>query len=110
MVERGQREEPILRARNGIQATPYAACIRPAWKPVDLEYYRIALRERLPAIAIGLLPEDAYVSFELQAILNECCEEGRYPIDIDYREYADPPLTGDDAKWAKALRREQGRR
>ena len=30
--------------------------------------------------------------------------------DIDYSEDPDPPLTGDDARWADALLREQGRR
>ena len=55
-------------------------------------------------------PERPYVPLDLQAILDECCEEGRYPNDIDYRMDANPPLTGDDARWADALLREQGRR
>jgi hypothetical protein len=100
---------PVNRIPEG-QATAYAACIRRAWKPFDLEYYRLPLRERLPAIAIPLRPEDPYVALDLQAALDECCEEGRYPSDIDYRVDADPPLTGDDARWADALLREQGRR
>ena len=33
-----------------------------------------------------------------------------YADDIDYREVPGPPLTGDDANWADALLREQGRR
>ena len=31
--------------------TPYAACVRRGWKPFEVEFYRIPLRERLPAIA-----------------------------------------------------------
>jgi hypothetical protein len=100
---------PFNRIPEG-QATPYAACIRRAWKPFDLEYYRLPLRERLPAIAVPLRPEDFYVPLDLQAILNECCEEGRYVEDIDYHEDSDPPLPSDDAQWADALLREQGRR
>jgi Protein of unknown function (DUF4058) len=92
------------------QATPYAACIRRAWKPFHLEYYRVPLRECLPAIAVPLRPEDSSVPLDLQAVLDECCDEGRYIDDIDYRKDADPPLTGDDARWADAFLREQGRR
>ena len=92
------------------EATPYAACINRTWKPFDFEYYRFPLRERLPAIAIPLRPEDSYVPLDLQAILDECCEEGRYVDDIDYRKDPDPPLDGEDAEWADTLLREKGRR
>jgi hypothetical protein len=92
------------------QSTPYAACIRRAWKPLDLEYYRFPLRERLPAIAIPLRRDDPFVPLDLQAMLDECWEEARYADDIDYREDPAPPLTGDDANWADALLREHGRR
>ncbi len=92
------------------QSTPYAACIRRAWKPLDFEYYRFPLRERLPAIAIPLRRDDPFVPLDLQAILDECWEDGRYADDIDYREDPAPPLTGDDANWADALLREHGRR
>ena len=90
--------------------TPYAACIRLGWNPLDVEYYPIALRERLPAIAIPLRREDSPIPLDLQTILEECCAEGRYADDIDYREEPDPPLTDDDAQWADALLKEQGLR
>lgn len=100
---------PLNRIPEG-QATPYATCIRRAWKPFELEYYRLPIRERLPALAIPLRPDDSYVPLDLQAILDECCDEGRYVEDIDYRRDANPPLSGDDAHWADALLRELGRR
>jgi len=100
---------PFNRIPEG-QPTPYAACIRRGWKPSELEYYRLPLRERLPAIAIPLRCEDPCAVLDLQAMLEQCWEEGRYGDDIDYREDPDPPLRGDDAQWADALLREQGRR
>jgi hypothetical protein len=100
---------PFSRIPEG-KPTPYAACIRRAWKQFDLEYYPLAIRERLPAIAIPLRSEDPYVPLDLQAIFDQCWEEGRYGDDINYSEDPAPPLTGDDAKWADALLREQGRR
>jgi hypothetical protein len=90
--------------------TPYAACVRRGWKFFEVEYYRIPLRERLPAIAIPLRQGDVDVALDIQAILNECIDEGRYIEDIDYSEQPDPPLEGDDIPWADALLREQGLR
>ncbi len=100
---------PFNRIPDG-HPTPYAACIRRSWKPLDIEYDRFPLRERLPAIAIPLRKDDPFVPLALQAMLDECWEEGRYSEDIDYHQDPDPPLTSDDAGWADALLREQGRR
>jgi hypothetical protein len=90
--------------------TPYAICARRGWKPFQVEYYPIPLRDRLPAIAIPLRQSDRDVPLDLQSVLNECCEEGRYVDDIDYRQDPDPALKLDDAQWADALLREQGLR
>jgi hypothetical protein len=100
---------PIDRIPEG-HRTPYAACVRRGWKPFEIEYYRIPLRERLPAIRIPLRQHDRDVALDLQAVLDRCYEEGRYSDDIDYREEPEPPLGLDDARWAETLLREQGRR
>jgi hypothetical protein len=90
--------------------TPYAVCVRRSWKPRALEYYRLPLRERLPVFRIPLRQADDDVLLDLQAVLDECWDEGRYGDDIDYRADPDPPLTGDDASWADSLLRDLGRR
>jgi hypothetical protein len=92
----------------GGHRTPYAVCVRRGWKHLELEYYPISLQERLPAIAIPLRRDDRDVPLDLQAVLEECCEEGRYVEDIDYRAEPDPPLKPDEALWADALLRERG--
>ena len=84
--------------------------MRRGWKPFEIEFYRIPLRERLPAIAIPLRRDDRDVPLDLQALLDRCYEVGCYGDDIDYREEPDPPLQPDDAKWADALLREKGLR
>ncbi len=89
--------------------TTYAACVRRGWKPLQFEYYRLPLRERLPAFRIPLRQNDDDVPLDLQAVIDQCYESALYD-DIDYREDPDPPLRGDDAQWADALLREQGRR
>ncbi len=90
--------------------SPYAACARRGWLPFRIEFYRLPLRERLPAIAIPLRHDDLDVPLDLQSVLDQCYEAGRYGDDVDYREEPDPPLEPDDARWAEALLRDQGRR
>jgi hypothetical protein len=77
--------------------TPYAACARRGWKAFEVEYYPIALRERLPAISIPLRHADQDVALDLQSLVDACYEAGRYGDDIDYLEDPDPPLAADDA-------------
>jgi hypothetical protein len=90
--------------------TPYAACARRGWKPLEIEYYRLPLRERLPAIAVPLRQADHDVALDLQTLIEKCYEEARYDDDIDYVEEPDPPLDKEHAQWADALLREHGRR
>jgi hypothetical protein len=99
---------PLDRIPEG-HRTPYAACVRRGWKPQEIDYYAIPLRERLPAIAIPLRQEDREVPLDLQAVLDQCYEDAAYD-DIDYREEPDPPLKPDDARWADELLREKGLR
>lgn len=100
---------PFERIPDG-HRTPYAACVRRGWKPSAFEYYRLPLRERLSAIAIPLRQTDADIPLDLQSVLDECCEEGRYIEDIDYREEPEPALSPDESKWADTLLREHGLR
>jgi hypothetical protein len=90
--------------------TPYAACARRGWKHFEVEFYRLPLRERLPGIRIPLRQTDTDIALDLQALIEQAYEDGRYGDDIDYGEEPDPPLAADDARWADALLRERGRR
>ena len=66
--------------------------------------YSLPLRQRLPAIAIPLRPTDADVVLDLQQMIDQCYERGRYHR-IDYRQPPEPPLPPEEAKWAKELLR-----
>jgi Protein of unknown function (DUF4058) len=100
---------PFERIPDG-HRTPYAACVKRGWEPSEIEYYRIPLNERLPAIWIPLRQTDPDVVLDLQALIDRCYEEARYEDDIDYRQEPDPPLSGDLIQWSDALLRERGRR
>ncbi len=80
-----------------------------AKQPDTLAVYGAPLRERLPVISIPLRPEDRDVPLDLQVIVEQCYRNGGYD-DIAYHGDPDPPLPADDASWADALLREQGRR
>jgi hypothetical protein len=50
------------------------------------------------------------VELDLQALINQCYDDSWYEGDINYERDPEPPLTGDDAKWADQLLRERGLR
>jgi hypothetical protein len=88
----------------------YAASARRGWKAFEIEYYKIPLRERLPAISMPLRRDDRDVALDLQLLIDQCYESGRYGDDIDYREEPEPLLSAADAGWGNGLLREQGLR
>jgi hypothetical protein len=90
--------------------TTYRVCVYRAGADWDGEMYRAPLRERLPVIKIPLRPTDEDVPLDLQALIEQCYRNGGYDQDIDYQKEPEPPLAPDDARWADALLREQGRR
>lgn len=87
--------------------THYQAYIRRGWNPSAVEIYRLALRERLPALPVPLRETDPAVPLDLQVLLEQCYRLGAYD-DLDYAADAVPPLSGDDALWVDALLREVG--
>jgi hypothetical protein len=71
--------------------------------------YPIPLRRRLPEIAVPLLPGDASVILDLQAVFDRCYEIGPYRRLNPYVGRAlQPPLPPEDAKWATQLLCERG--
>jgi hypothetical protein len=90
--------------------TTYAACVRRGWRPDAYEVYPIILRERLPAIGIPLRETDADIRLALQTIVDHAYRKGRYHASIDYQEAPDPPLKGDDARWAKSMVKKAAKR
>ncbi len=65
------------------------------------EVYPIALRDRLPRVAIPLLERDPDVVLDLPAVFAEAYEKGAYARRVDYREAPVPALQGDDPTWAR---------
>ena len=88
--------------------TPYMACVFRATQPGLRALYRLPLREPLPRMAIPLRPNDRDVVLDLQKVINEAYETGRYDR-LDHTRALDPPLAPEDAAWAANLLPKAGR-
>ncbi len=98
-------DEALLPARS---RAAYMVCVFRATNPGERALYRLPLREPLPRIAVPLRPCDHDVVLDLQAVFNQAYERGRYER-TDYRQQLDPPLSTEDAAWARDLLRKAGR-
>lgn len=87
----------------------YAVCVFRTAQPAAHEVYPVRLRERLPVIRVPLRPSDADVVLDLQPLIDQCHERGRYHL-LDYRLDLQPPLPPEEAVWVHQVLRTQGLR
>ena len=66
------------------------------------------LRRPIPAIPIPLLPEDGDATVNLQEVFQAAYELGFYERRLPYHEALSPPLSEEDAAWARALLADRG--
>ena len=83
--------------------TTYQAWVSRAGESEKGWAYRLPLAQRLPALPIPLRPTDRDVLLELQPLIDQIYEDGRYAEDIDYSEPLRPPLSPAEAEWAAKL-------
>jgi hypothetical protein len=80
----------------------YHVCVHRFDRPNDFFVYPIRLEQRLPGIAIPLLPGDADVSLALQAVFDRAYDEGPYYRVVRYGESPIiPPLRPEQLEWVK---------
>jgi hypothetical protein len=81
----------------------YHVCVHRFDRPKVFFVYPIRLEQRLPGIAIPLLPGDPDVRLPLQPVLDRAYDAGPYRRGINYGEDPIiPPLTPDQLEWVKA--------
>jgi hypothetical protein len=90
--------------------TPYMVCVRRATRRGMAEVYPMPLYERLPIVRIPLRPDDADVTLDLQALVDQCYRNGGYEGTLNYAIDPDPPLLGGDREWTHQWLREKGLR
>lgn len=88
--------------------TPYLINVRRVTRFDEAFLYPISLCDPLPNIRIPLRPTDSDVVLQLQPLLDECYERGRYRM--NYQQPPEPPLPAEDEAWVDQLLREQGLR
>ena len=103
---------PLTSAEAGseMERRDYITCLHRGGHGERYAVWPVSLRQRLPRIAIPLSDGDADIPLDLQAVLDQCYERGRFGQKTDYAQPPDPPLTGEDAAWADTLLRERGLR
>jgi hypothetical protein len=82
----------------------YGVCVFRAAQPVAYEVYPIRLQDRLPVIRIPLRPTDTDVVLDLQPLINQCHERGRYHL-LNYQAELEPPLLPEEATWVDEMLR-----
>ncbi len=90
--------------------TTYQVCVWRGWKPETIEVYPVPLQKSLPIIRIPLRETDGDISLDLQALIEQCYQNGRYGEDLDYHSDPVPPLLPDEAEWASKLLRSKSLR
>ncbi|MBL8794643.1 MAG: DUF4058 family protein [Planctomycetia bacterium] len=65
----------------------------------------VNVRQPLPVIAIPLRGKEPEVPLDLGAVFRTVYDRGAYDLSVNYRREPKPPLSDDDAVWAKDLLR-----
>lgn len=111
LIHSGQHTVSLpLRSIPKDRRTGLSVCIRRADNPGFAHVYDIPLNRPLPTVAIPLRPTDQEIKLDLQALLTQAYDRGRYAATIDYSQDPDPVLLPKSAEWADGLLRAAGRR
>lgn len=97
------RGHPRLPLR-GLPACDYYALVSRATLRPDAEIWAISLREGLPVLPIPLRHDDEFAPLALQPSLHEVYDDGTYDRYV-YDHETTPPLSPQDADWARGLLR-----
>ena len=111
LLRGGTHTTAVPRARAEAEAGPfdYHVCVRRFANLGRYFVYPIRLEQRLPEIAIPLLPGDPDVAIDLQAVLDRCYDFGPYRRISPYRDANPvPPLRPEQQEWASRLLRDKG--
>ena len=83
----------------------YRILISRADQRTRTRYWPVSVRESLPVIDIPLRGKDPEVPLDLGAVFRTAYDRAAYDASVDYGKPPQPPLEGDDAKWARELLR-----
>ena len=100
---------PLDAAVERTGGSDYHVCVRQFDRPDDFFVYPVRLPQRLPTIAVPLLPDDPPPQIDLQALLDRSYDTGLYDRRVRYREDRPvPPLSPEQQTWADQILRSRG--
>jgi hypothetical protein len=100
---------PLPLARQKAGTFDYHVCIHHFDNLEDFFVYPILLTQRLPVLAIPLLPGDEAVPLDLQAVLDRCYDAGPYRQRLRYQDAVPAPaLSAERAAWVAQVLRDKG--
>jgi len=109
LVRAGRRVLALPANRIPIQnERDYLACISPGWRRNRRELYVMALRQRLPVLPVPLRQSEPRAKLDLQSLLDQAYEAGRYDT-LNYARELDPPLPAAEAAWATEVLKERAK-
>lgn len=92
---------PLRRLMRQAKVFDYHACVHRFVRSDEYTVYPMSMFLRLPAIEIPLLPNDADVTLDLQAVFDRCYDGARYERNVDYEiDEPIPPLSPKQHRWA----------
>ena len=97
--------EDLLRA----QITPYLNCVYRDAEPNQYEVYRAPLQQALPNIPVPLRYRERDAVLQLQVILDQCYQDGRYHR-LDYSGQPYGKFSEELTQWIEERLRSEGRR
>lgn len=78
----------------------YLLSISRADDPHNFWLYPLTIRDRLPVIPVPLAIGDGFVPLDVQAVVNQCYEDGVYEATLNYSEPPPPPpFSPEDMEW-----------
>lgn len=100
---------PRSRMDRKVAYLDYHACLHRFDNVEDFFVYPFCLPQRLPIVAVPLLPGDGDVKLDLQAVCNKTYEAGPYSREIDYlRDAIELPLAPDNSAICNGMPEEAG--
>lgn len=88
----------------------YLVTLHEWWRPEYYLFWPVSLRDRLPRVRVPLTPEIEPVTLDLQEVLEQAYDTGRFGTRVVYSGEPSPPLSRADSSWADGLLLEKGLR
>ncbi len=86
----------------------YRILVSPSNQRPQAYLYAFNIQDMIPVFTLPLRPEDREITLDLQSILHQIYDEGRYDLMIDYKQKIIPALSNTDAIWAENILKKKG--